>query len=188
MSRGRRGGSRRRLPGRWAPLALASAILLLSVEGVSAQSWRLQGAWVAGTVGGPLVGVEMREPLGGEPDLPLPGVEREGPMVMESRDWIFTGMVGAGLNAAPPGGESRVRPLFYGHAGIVYRTGSALISRVGLVGAGYVPDWAVGPAALIEAAGVIDLQAGALRTDPGWRGHVALTVSMAFLCDLVCGR
>ena len=76
--------------------------------------------------------------------------------------------------------------LVYGHAGILYRTGSSLITNVGLVAVGYVPVEAFGPAALVEAADLIDVQAGVLHTSRGWMGHTALTISTRFLCDIVC--
>lgn len=176
---------------RWRPRALRATPLLLTMlvlpPALHAQSWRLQGAWVAGHVAGVVVGGEFRDPLGPEPELPLPGVVGAGPIEVTTRNWILTGMVGGGVNVGPPEGEDDVQPLFYGHGGVVYRTGSDLLSRVGAVGLFYVPAGAVGPAALVEAAGAIDLQAGPLYTNRGWKGHAALTISARFLCDILCG-
>jgi hypothetical protein len=150
-----------------------------------AQSWRIQGAWVAGHVGGAVLGGEWRHPLGPEPELPLPGVGgADGPIEVSTRNWLLTGMVAGGVNFAPPEDEGDVRPLIYGHGGVLYRTGSSIVSRAGVIGAFYVPAGAVGPAALIEAAGVITLQGGVLYTDAGWRGHGALAVSIRFLSDI----
>ncbi|HZD04089.1 MAG TPA: hypothetical protein VE173_04200 [Longimicrobiales bacterium] len=160
--------------------------VLVAPPKARAQSWRVQGAWVAGHVGGIVVGAEARHPVGPEPPLPLPGVEA-GPVEVAVRNWILTGMAAGGVNLATPAGEDDVQPLFYGHAGVLYRTGSDVLSRVGAVGLFYVPAGAVGPAALLEAAGVIDLQGGALYTSTGWRGHAALTLSLHFLCDVLCG-
>ena len=162
---------------------LAAVGLATSAGPAEAQSWRVQGAWVAGHVGGALVGAEWRHPLGAEPELPLPGVG-DGPIEIATRNWLLTGMVAGGVNLAPPAGKGDVRPLIYGHGGVVYRRES-ILSRVGAVGVFYVPAGAVGPAALIEAAGVIDLQGGVLYTDAGWRGHAALTVSLRFLADIL---
>jgi hypothetical protein len=168
------------------PVLLVAISLLASTSPARAQSWRIQGAWVAGHVGGVLVGGEVREPLGPEPEIPLPGVT-EGPIEVATRNWILTAMAAGGVNLAPPKDEEDLQPLVYTHVGVVYRTGSALLSRVGAVGVFYVPVGAIGPAALVEAAGVIDLQAGALYTSRGWRGHGALTISLRFLCDVLCG-
>lgn len=172
------------------PLRLGVGALLVALssaavpESVQAQSWRVQGAWVAGHVGGTVVGAEWRHPLGAEPELPLPGVG-DGPIEITTRNWLLTGMVAGGVNLAPPAGKGDVRPLIYGHGGVIYRRESSILSRVGAVGAFYVPAGAIGPAALLEAAGVIDLQGGLLYTDAGWRGHAALTVSLRFLADIL---
>lgn len=173
-------------PSRGSP-ALAVLLLLAAAGGAEAQSWRAQGAWVAGYVGGVVVGAESRHPLGPEPELPLPGRPGEGPIEMGSRDWILTGMVAAGVNVATPEGEDDVQPLFYAHGGVLYRTASEIVSRVGVVGLFYVPAGAVGPAAFVEAAGVAAVQGGVLYTDRGWRGHAALSLSLRFVCDIVCG-
>lgn len=106
---------------------------------------------------------------------------------MTTRDWMLTGMLAGGLNIATPEGEDDVQPLVYGHGGVLYRTGSSVLSRAGVVGVFYVPAGAVGPAALVEAAGVIGVQGGILYTDRGWRGHGALTVALRFLGDLLGG-
>jgi len=166
----------------------ATAFLAVTPWSLEAQSWRVQGAWVAGHVGGVVVGGEWRHPLGPEPELPLPGFgDTDGPIEVSTRNWLLTGMVAGGVNLAPAADEGDVRPLIYGHGGVLYRTGSSILSRVGAVGAFYVPAKAVGPVALVEAAGVIDLQAGVLHTDSGWRGHGALAVSLSFLGDVFGG-
>jgi hypothetical protein len=97
-------------------------------------------------------------------------------------------MLAGGVNFATPDDEPDVQGLLYAHGGILYRTGSALVTNVGAVVAAYVPVAAVGPAALVEAADVIDLQAGVLHTSRGWMGHTALTVSLRFFSDVVGGR
>lgn len=168
-------------------LFLPLLLVLVAASPLDAQSWRVQGAWVAGHAGGAVVGAEWREPLGPEPELPLPGRPEEGPIEVGTRNWLFTGMGGLGINFAPPAEGHDVRPLLYGHAGVLYRTESSILSRVGAVGLFYVPAGAVGPAALVETAGVIHLQVGALHTDRGWMGHGALAVSLRFLCDILCG-
>jgi hypothetical protein len=167
---------------------VVAACLVTGPSSAEAQSWRIQGAWVAGHVGGAVLGAEWRRPLGPEPELPLPGVgDQDGPIEVSTRNWLFTGMVAGGVNVAPPENEGDVRPLIYGHGGVLYRTGSSIVSRVGAVGAFYAPAGAVGPAALIEAGGVIDLQGGVLYTDAGWKGHGALTISLSFLHDIFGG-
>lgn len=168
-------------------LVVAAAAVAAAAPSVEAQSWRVQGAWVAGHVGGAVLGAEVREPLGPEPELPLPGRAGEGPVEAATRNWMLTLMFAGGLNATPPEARHTIRPLAYGHVGLLYRTGSSILSRVGGVGLFYVPAGAAGPAALVEAAGVISLQGGVLHTRRGWRGHAGLTVSLRFLDDLVGG-
>ncbi len=165
----------------------ALVVLVAGARPAEAQSIRLQGGWVAGHVGGVALGVEGRTPIGPEPPLPLPGRPGSGPVEAPTRPWLLTAMVAPGLNAATPDGDPDVDWLVYGHGGVLYRTGSSLITNVGLVGAFYLPVKAVGPAALLEAADLIDVQAGVLHTPRGWMGHSALTVSLRFLKDILGG-
>ncbi|MEX2467046.1 MAG: hypothetical protein WD995_09045 [Gemmatimonadota bacterium] len=161
--------------------------LFVGANAAEAQSWRAQAAWVAGQVGGGVFGAEFRRPIGAPPPLPLPGVPGSGPVEASSRVWHLTGMLAAGLNAAAPTATGhRLEGLGYGHGGVLYRTGRTLPGYVGLIAAGYVPVGVIGPAVLLEAADVVALQAGALHGDGAWRGHVALNVSIRFLCDIVC--
>lgn len=176
-----------RIRARAAGPALVALLLAVAAVPAEAQSVRLQGGWVAGHVGGVALGVEGRTPIGPEPDIPLPGRPGSGPITAPTRPWLLTAMVAPGLNAATPDGDPDVDWLVYGHAGVLYRTGSALISNVGVVGAFYLPVEAVGPAALVEAADLIDVQLGVLHTPRGWMGHSALTVSMRFLSDILGG-
>lgn len=182
---------RRPLPRRFVPallpaVLLALGTLLASAEHVHAQSWRAHAAWVAGQVAGAAVGFENRRPLGPEPELPLPGRPGGGPVEAPSRNWHLTAMGAAGVNFAAPGdaGGDETEPLFYAHAGVLYRTGSTVPGYVGVVGAAYLHAGAVGPAVLIEAADIITLQAGVLRTSGAWHGHAALGVSLRFLGDV----
>ncbi len=155
-------------------------------HGADAQSWRIQGSWVAGQVGGGVVGAELRRPLGAPPPLPLPGVPGSGPVEVRSRAWHLTGMLGIGANAAPPPESSGgVDPLVYLHGGVLYRTGRSVPGYLGLVAASYVVVGAVGPAAFVEAADVAALQIGLLHGDGAWRGHAALSLGLRFLCDIV---
>ncbi|MGD2070467.1 MAG: hypothetical protein PVI57_17460 [Gemmatimonadota bacterium] len=182
------GASPRGRPRR-SPAALAALVALLAVGApAEAQSVRAQGAWVAGHVGGLTFGLEARQPIGPEPELPLPGRPGGGPIEAPTRRWVLSGMLAGGVNFATPDDEPDVQGLLYAHGGILYRTGSALVTNVGAVVAAYVPVAAVGPAALVEAADVIDLQAGVLHTSRGWMGHTALTVSLRFFSDVVGGR
>lgn len=129
---------------RAAPPLVAALVALAAPRGAEAQSWRVQGAWVAGHVGGAVVGAEVRHPLGPEPELPRSGEPGAGPVEMTTRDWMLTGMLAGGLNIATPEGEDDVQPLVYGHGGVLYRTGSSVLSRAGVVGVVYVPAGAVG--------------------------------------------
>lgn len=108
-------------------------------------------------------------------------------MEAPTRPWVFSGMVAAGVNGATPAGDADVEALLYAHGGILRRTGSSLVTNVGGVVAAYLPVGAVGPAALVEAADLITLQAGVLHTSRGWMGHTALAVSVRFLADIVGG-
>ena len=170
--------------------AVAAAAVLLAAAPIDghAQSWRTQAAWVAGQVGGATVGAEFREGLGGEPELPLPGRAGQGPIEVSSQSWYLSLMAAGGLNFIAPGDEGdELEPLVYTHAGLLYRTKSKLIGYAGVVAAAYFPVGAVGPAALVEAADVVDLQVGALHADGAWHGHAALTVSLRFLVDIFGG-
>lgn len=181
--------------GRTGPRALATAALALATFAVlpaqpltaQAPSLRTQIGWVAGHVAGATVGVETRIPLGAKPPLPLPGRGGTGPIVAATRRWTLTGMFTVGLNAAPPerdGDANAVEGLGYAHAGVMYRTGSSLPNAIGGVVALYFPVDAVGPALIVEATDLIALQGGALRTNRGWMGHAALSVSVRFLDDI----
>jgi hypothetical protein len=96
-------------------------------------------------------------------------------------------MVGLGINVAPPDEDPDVEALLQGHGGLLYRTGSSLVTAVGGVVVVYLPQGAVGPAAVVEAADLIDLQTGLLSTDRGWMGHLALTVAVSFVNDILGG-
>lgn len=190
MSTNRQGARARRTfwraRGLFPAAALSAGVLLGSANHAHAQSWRAHAAWVAGQVAGAAVGLENRRPLGPEPELPLPGRPGGGPIEAHSRNWHLTAMGAAGVNVAAPGddGDDETKPLFYAHAGILYRTGAVVPGYIGVVGAAYIHAGAVGPAALIEAADIITLQAGVLRASGAWHGHVALGVSLPFLGDL----
>jgi hypothetical protein len=170
-----------------AMVALTAVVLGFSAvpaTPAAAQSVRVQVPWVAGEVAGMLAGVEGRLPLGPEPEIPLP-TPGGGPVEVPTRDWMLTGMAGAGANFRPSDGG--VELLLQAHVGVLRRTGSDLVSRAGVVVVGYLLPEAIGPAAHINAfAGAVGLQAGALRQGGGWRGHIALDVSGRFICDLVC--
>jgi hypothetical protein len=169
----------------WAAVLLS---LLPAAEEVGAQSWRMQGSWVAGEVGGGIIGPELRRPMGGAPPLPLPGTAASGPLEVTSSAWHATGMVGLGANGVPsPGSGGGIDPLVYLHAGVLYRTGRSLPGYVGLVAASYISLGSVGPAALLEAADVAAVQFGFLYGDRAWRGHVALTIGLRFLRDVLGG-
>jgi hypothetical protein len=170
----------RRLPAGRLACALSASLLLSLPATAHAQSWRLQGAWVPHRVLGPLIGLEGRQPLGAPPPLPGAGA---GPVEAGTRSWILTAMVGVGVNLIDV--RSTVTPIFYAHAGVIYRTGSDLLSRAGLVGVGYVRARAVGPEVFLELAGVADVQAGVLHVPGGWKPGVGLTVSLSFLRDLL---
>ena len=173
-------------------VSCVAVVLALALTGpaseIHAQSWRIQGSWVAGQVGGGVLGPEFRRPLGEEPPLPLPGMPGSGPVEVASRAWHLTGMIGVGANAAPPPGSSgSIEPLVYLHGGVLYRTGRAVPGYVGLVAASYLTVGAVGPAAFVEAADVAAIQLGVLHGDGAWRGHVALNVGLRFLRDVLGG-
>ena len=154
----------------------------------AAQSWRIQGSWVAGQVGGAVLGAELRRPLGKAPPLPLPGVPGSGPVEMTSRAWHLTGMLGLGANAAPPPGSSgSIDPMFYLHGGVLYRTGRSVPGYVGLGAASYLVVGAVGPAVMVEAADVAAVQVGVLHGGGAWRGHAAIHVGLRFLRDVLGG-
>lgn len=155
---------------------------------VEAQSWRAQGAWVAGEVGGGLIGAEGRRAIGREPPLPLPlpGRAGSGPIEAPSRSWHLTGMAGLGVNGAPhPSTGRAVEPLGYLHGGVLYRTGRSVPGYLGLVAAAYLPAGTVGPALVVEAQDVAALQAGALHGRGVWRGYVAVTLVLRFLEDVL---
>jgi len=159
---------------------LAVSLLLAFPASGHAQAWMVQGAWVDGHVAGGLFGAEGRYLLGLPPALPG---SSPGPIEVTTRNWMLTGMVGAGVNVNPAG-SARVRPAFYVHAGVLRRTGSDMLTRVGVVGAAYIKAEAVGPAVLLEFAGVADLKVGVLHTSTGWRPNVSLAVGLAILSDL----
>lgn len=169
-----------RLLGSRRAAALTTGLLLAGPAGVHAQSWQAQGAWVSHHVAGALLGIEGRQLLGSPP--PLPGMGG-GPVVAGTRDWMLTGMLGAGVNLNPAGSAS-VAPIFYGHLGVLYRTGSDVLSRVGVVGAGFMRARAFGPEVLLELEGVVDVQAGALHTPGGWKPGVSVGVAVRFLGDI----
>jgi len=178
------------LEGRTVALAAALAFVLAGAAPVQAQSWRVQGAWVAGEVGGALIGAEFRRPLGSEPPLPLPlpGRAGSGPIEAPSRAWHLTGMAGLGVNGAPAAATGRsVEPLGYLHAGVLYRTGRSVPGYLGVVGAGYLPASSWGPALVVEAQDVAALQVGAMYGREAWRGYVALALVIRFLEDVLGG-
>jgi hypothetical protein len=162
-------------------VGLAAGLLLALPAAAQAQSWRIQGAWVGDHVAGALVGVEVRHLLGAPP--PLPGAG-SGPVAAGTRDWMLTGMAGAGVNLAPAGTAS-VAPIFYAHAGLLRRTGGDVLTRVGVLAAGYIRAKAVGPEVFAELEGVADVQAGALHTPGGWRAAVGVTVALRFFRDVL---
>ncbi len=174
---------------RAAAIVVAAALAFAAAPTDSAaQSWRAHGAWVSGHVAGGAFGPEFRRPLGEEPPLPLPGTPGSGPVEVASRVWHLTGMLGVGVNGAPPAESGRgVEPLLYAHAGLLYRTGRSIPGYVGVVAAAYVPAGAVGPAAYVEAADVAALQLGAMHGHGAWHGHAALSLSMRFLRDVLGG-
>lgn len=165
-----------------AALVLATGLVFAVPTAARAQSPRVQGAWVDDNVAGALFGVEVRRPLGSAP--PIPGPGSTGPIVSGTRNWIFTGMAGLGANFAPRDG-SGTDALFYAHLGVLYRTGSDLLPRVGLVAADYIKARALGPMLLVEVEGVIDAEAGAFHTPLGWRAGVGINVALRFLSDLM---
>ena len=168
--------------------ALLAAASLSGTNEVAAQSWRTQTTWVAGTVAGGLFGAELRRPLGSGSPLPLPGSATTGPVAAPSRRWHMSGMLAAGVNAAAPTRTGhRVGSLAYAHAGMLSRTGRAVPGYVGMIAAAYLPAGVIGPAAYLEAADVAGLQLGALHGDGAWRGHVAVTVSIRFIGDVIGG-
>lgn len=167
---------RGRLAARLAPALLLSGLLAAPAAG---QSPRLQVAWVDDQVLGPLVGIEGRTPIGSEPEQPA-----SGPIVMQTRDWMLTGEAAVGVNLNPD--DADVEVLLYLHGGVLYRTGSDMLSRVGGVVAAYLPAGVVGPAARVELAGAVDVQAGWLFKRGHGHLHLALDVSTRFLCDLFC--
>jgi len=171
---------RRARPGR-GTVVLAAGLLLGLPAATHAQSWRIQGAWVGNHVAGALVGVEARHLLGAPP--PLPGAG-SGPVAAGTRDWMLTGMAGAGVNLAPAGTAS-VAPIFYAHAGVLHRTGGDLLTRVGVLAVGYIRAKAVGPELFGELEGVADVQAGVLHTPGGWRAAVGVSVALRFLRDVL---
>jgi hypothetical protein len=163
-----------------ATLLLAAALVLPSAT--DAQSPRLQGAWVNDQAAGVLFGLEARGPIGG----PETYVDSNGITRQRTRNYLWTVEGAAGLNLNRPG-PGNVDPLFYVHGGVLYRTGNDMFSRVGGVVAAYVPDAMVGPAARLEVAGVIDVQAGYLFGNGGGAVHLALDISYRFFRDLFGG-
>ena len=160
--------------------ALAACLLFgLSAPGQS-QILKVQGDWVGAHVVGGLLGVEGRHLLGSPPPLPGSG---PGPMEVSTKNWILTGMLGAGvnLNAA---GSAHVRPIFYLHVRVLRRTGSDTLTRVGVLGVSYIEARAVGPAQFLEFQGVGDLKVGALHTPGGWKPSLSLAVHWAIVEDL----
>jgi hypothetical protein len=170
---------------RRAAVGLAAGLLLALPlpTAVAAQSYRVQGAWVGGNVAGALFGVEFRHLLGSAP--PIPGTG-SGPLVAGTRNWMLTGMAGVGANFAPRD-ASGVLPLFYAHLGVLHRTGSDLVPRVGLVAADYLRARALGPQLLVELEGVVDAQVGAFHTPDGWKAGVSVAVALRFLQDILGG-
>ena len=159
-------------------LALAAGLALApsAARPVEAQySGRLQAPWVKDHVAGILIGLETREPIGGVPDQPA-----EGPRVIETRDWMFTGMAGIGLNFDPPP-DHDYPLLLQAHAGVLYRLDGGLEPRVGAVLVLYLPAGVAGPAARLEVMDVAAVQAGWMF-DAGL--HVGLEVAYRFLLDL----
>lgn len=163
-----------------------AALILVAVVGLSAghavpvaaqASWRIQAAWVDDAVLGTLVGWEVRQPIGSVPPRPA-----EGPRIIATRNWMLTGMVGAGINFNGPRSRG-VEGLIYGHAGVLRRLGGGLEPRVGVVATGYGPAGVFGPAARIELLDVAVVQAGWL-----FEGGLMVGVEVAgeFVCDLVC--
>jgi hypothetical protein len=171
------------------PSALVFVLVafLATAPAADGQSFRAQASWTAGHVGGLVLGLDGRKPLGPGPELPLPGAAGRGPVEAPTRPWVLTGMVGLGINVAPPDEDPDVEALLQGHGGLLYRTGSSLVTAVGGVVVVYLPQGAVGPAAVVEAADLIDLQTGLLSTDRGWMGHLALTVAVSFVNDILGG-
>jgi len=167
----------------------ALAIAFLGSPGtVEGQSWRTQATWVAGEVAGVALGAEIRRPLGAGAALPLPQSPGRGPVTAPSRSWHVTAMLAGGVNrAAPTPTGRRVEGLAYGHAGLLYRTGRGVPGYIGVLAAGYLPVAVAGAAAYLEAADVAGVQLGALHGDGVWRGHVALTMSVRFIGDILGG-
>ena len=82
---------------------MLGALMLISLLSAESQtSWRIQSAWVNDHVLGPTVGVEARWPLGRVGPLTGPG-----PIGEVDRDWMLTGMIGAGANFDGPGPRSK---------------------------------------------------------------------------------
>ena len=157
-------------------LAAGCALALVAPAPAAAQySARLQAPWVKDHVAGVLIGLETREPIGSVPPRPA-----EGPRVLETRDWMFTGMAGVGFNFDPPP-DHDYWLLLQAHAGLLYRLDGPLEPRVGAVLALYLPAGVAGPAARLELMDVAVVQAGWMF-DAG--PHVALEVASRFLLDL----
>lgn len=176
LPRASRRAARHRLPA-W---VFAFGLLLAVPASGRAQSWQVQGDWVGGRVGGVLVGVEGRHLLGSPPPLPGSGT---GPIEVATSDWMLTGMLGLGVNFAPPG-SADVLPIYYVHAGVLHRTGSDVLTRVGVVGISHIRARTVGPALVAELAGVVDVKAGMLHTPAGWKPGLGLGVALAFIRDI----
>jgi hypothetical protein len=128
-------------------------------------------------VAGVLFGLDTRTGL-----RRLPPQPEDGPRIIEDDGWMFTGMVGLGVNANPPS-DRAVSALVHGRAGILRRLGDAFESRLGLVAAFYLPEGVGGPAVLFDVFDVAAIQAGWM-IDAGLL--VSVEVTGAFICDLFC--
>ena len=163
--------------GRAVALASGLWLALAAAEPAAAQySIRLQAPWVHDHVAGVVIGLETREPIGRVPPQPA-----EGPRIIATRDWMFTGMgaVGVNFDSSP---DDRSHVLIQAHAGVLRRLSGDLEPRVGVVGVLFLPVGLVGPAARVELMDVAVVQAGWMF-DAG--AHIALEVAARFVCDLV---
>ncbi len=162
--------------GRWVGV-LGALMLTWAPSAESQTSWRIQSAWVNDHVLGLTIRVEARKPIGGVG--PLTG---DGPIGEVDRDWMLTGMIGAGANFNGPGTRG-LEQLFYVHAGVLRKLGWGVEPRVGLVGMALLPAGSVGPAAMMDVMDIATVRLGWMF-DGG--AAVQIEVVGRFVCDLVC--
>lgn len=107
------------------------------------------------------LGFRYNQPLGTN-QFPDKGISERKPV----RDWLFTGMIGAGV-AVPNSGADSADLTLVGNAGFMKRAKLGLIDEIGLVVYANLGPQAIGPAVMLRNKWGPELMVGGLRVEGG---------------------